>query len=64
MHPFMRAHGCSALPGVTNLEGGCYAKVAHLLDAAPDVAAAIRFGALLENVVYDPASRQVDYADT
>jgi phosphoenolpyruvate carboxykinase (ATP) len=49
--------------GIMNLENGCYAKCMDLSgELEPDVYRAIRFGAILENVVYDD-KRAVDYAD-
>jgi phosphoenolpyruvate carboxykinase (ATP) len=57
-------HGWSA-SGVFNFEGGCYAKVIRLdPQAEPEIFAVTRrFGTLLENVVIDPDSREVDFAD-
>jgi len=54
-------HGWSQ-DGVFNFEGGCYAKVIRLSQTAePEIwAASHRFGTVLENVVYDPATRQLD----
>ena len=50
--------------GIFNFEGGCYAKVINLdKDAEPDIFKAIRHGALLENVVFDPISREIDFFD-
>jgi phosphoenolpyruvate carboxykinase (ATP) len=54
-------HGWSA-NGIFNFEGGCYAKVIRLSQSAePEIwAASHRFGAVLENVVMDPARRTLD----
>jgi phosphoenolpyruvate carboxykinase (ATP) len=57
-------HGWSD-EGVFNLEGGCYAKVIRLSEEhEPQIFAATRrFGCILENVVYDPATRRADLDD-
>ncbi|MAJ44069.1 MAG: phosphoenolpyruvate carboxykinase (ATP) [Candidatus Marinimicrobia bacterium] len=50
--------------GIFNFEGGCYAKTIKLNpEYEPDIYNAIRYGALLENVVYDEESRLVDFDD-
>jgi len=50
--------------GIFNLEGGCYAKAVNLTpENEPDIFHAIRFGAVLENVVLED-DHSVDYADT
>lgn len=51
--------------GVFNFEGGCYAKVIRLsADAEPEIYATTRlFGTLLENVVVNPESREMDLDD-
>jgi phosphoenolpyruvate carboxykinase (ATP) len=57
-------HGWSDA-GIFNFEGGCYAKVIQLSPTAePLIYASInRFGAILENVVFDPITRKIDLDD-
>ncbi len=56
---------CWTDDGVFNIEGGCYAKVIDLsAEAEPDIYNAIRFGSVLENVVYDAGSHDVDYTNS
>lgn len=51
--------------GIFNIEGGCYAKAIDLTpDAEPEIFQALRFGAVLENVVYDTESHRVDFRNT
>ncbi|MCB9052993.1 MAG: phosphoenolpyruvate carboxykinase (ATP) [Lewinellaceae bacterium] len=56
---------CWTDTGVFNIEGGCYAKAIDLsAEKEPDIFNAIRFGTILENVVYNEKTRVVDYHDT
>jgi phosphoenolpyruvate carboxykinase (ATP) len=57
-------HGWSE-NGVFNFEGGCYAKVIGLSEAAePEIYATTRrFGTILENVPFDPITRLIDLDD-
>ena len=57
-------HGWSD-QGVFNFEAGCYAKVIQLSPTAePQIYACTRrFGTILENVVYDPVTRNIDLDD-
>jgi len=57
-------HGWSDT-AVFNFEGGCYAKMIRLSpEAEPEIFATTkRFGTVLENVVIDPDTRQIDLDD-
>ena len=51
--------------GVFNFEGGCYAKTINLSkEAEPEIYACThKFGTVLENVILDPVTRQIDLDD-
>ncbi len=56
-------HGWSE-EGIFNFEGGCYAKTIRLsAEHEPQIWSALRSGALLENVILDPDTREPDYDD-
>ena len=50
--------------GIFNIEGGCYAKAIDLTpDSEPQIFQALRFGSVLENVVYDQDTHSVDFSN-
>ncbi len=50
--------------GVFNVEGGCYAKVINLSpQEEPQIFRALRFGAVLENVIIEPHTRAIRFDD-
>ena len=56
---------CWTDAGIFNIEGGCYAKAIYLSkEREPEIFNALRFGAVLENVVYDQKSHHVDFDNT
>lgn len=56
---------CWSDNGIFNIEGGCYAKAIDLTpEAEPEIFQALRFGAVLENVVFNPDTHAVDFHDT
>ena len=55
---------CWSDDGVFNIEGGCYAKAIGLTkEQEPEIYNAIKYGTVLENMVYDEDTREVDYDD-
>ncbi|MCC5965439.1 MAG: phosphoenolpyruvate carboxykinase [Natronohydrobacter sp.] len=57
-------HGWSD-QGIFNFEGGCYAKTINLdAEAEPEIYATThRFASVVENMVYDPDTLELDFAD-
>ncbi len=57
-------HGWSD-EGIFNFEGGCYAKTINLSEEAePEIYATTKkFATVIENMVYDPYTRELDFAD-
>ncbi|HSF92223.1 MAG TPA: phosphoenolpyruvate carboxykinase, partial [Paracoccaceae bacterium] len=57
-------HGWSD-KGVFNFEGGCYAKTINLsAEAEPEIYATTKmFGTVIENMVYDPYTKELDFED-
>ncbi len=57
-------HGWSD-EGIFNFEGGCYAKTIHLSpEAEPEIyKTTSMFATVIENMVYDPVTRELDFSD-
>jgi phosphoenolpyruvate carboxykinase (ATP) len=56
---------CWSDTGIFNIEGGCYAKAIDLTpESEPEIFQALRYGAVLENVVYEKDTHRVDFTDT
>lgn len=57
-------HGWTNENTIFNFEGGCYAKVINLSEEnEPDIFRAIKKGAILENVIINKQTNEVDYSD-
>ena len=58
-------HGWTSENIIFNFEGGCYAKVIDLTEEKePDIYRAIKPGAMLENVMFQENSGEVDFKDS
>ncbi len=57
-------HGWSDA-GTFNFEGGCYAKTINLsAEAEPEIFATVsKFGTVVENMVFDPETKEIDFTD-
>ena len=56
-------HGFSE-DSIFNLEGGCYAKCINLSkESEPDIYNAIRYGAVVENVILNKETKEFDFSD-
>jgi len=55
---------CWSEAGIYNIEGGCYAKAIFLSsESEPEIFDALRYGAVLENVIYNEQTHGVDFTD-
>ena len=55
---------CWTEKGVFNIEGGCYAKTIDLsAEEEPLIYETLGFESVLENVVFDPETREIDFTD-
>ena len=57
-------HGWSK-DSIFNFEGGCYAKCINLdKEKEPEIYNAIRYGSIVENVVMNPITKEIDFSDS
>ena len=55
---------CWSDKGIFNIEGGCYAKCINLnREKEPEIYDAIKFGSILENIMFYPNTRDVNFQD-
>lgn len=55
---------CWGPDGIFGIEGGCYAKLINLkYEDEPEIYDAMKFGSILENVMFYPDTRDVNYND-